>query len=301
MLFVQVRENKNTEGLKIFGHEFKLSAFADGTTYFVKHEVAAQELKKLFNDFAEFSSLRINSDKIEVCGIGVKKGDSRALLGFKLVDLTRESTLILCSHHSYHKTLALDRNFLTLVDNIQAVLNLWANRGLSLGGKVLVFKTLGISKMQYLAQMTLIPKHTIQKLIDIQEKILWQNGKPKIKHPTLTADYKDGSLKVVDIDSKFRALMLTWLKRLCDDNEHPWKIIPQAYLKLPNGGILFHKNFSTDETTLNKIKGIPKFYVEIFKIWGNFSENSSDDPTVLLSESLWLKRFIKIGNKSVFT
>ena len=60
MLFVQVREKKNIEGLKIFGHEFKLSAIPDDTTYFVKHEAAAQELKKLFNDFAVFSSLRIN-------------------------------------------------------------------------------------------------------------------------------------------------------------------------------------------------------------------------------------------------
>ena len=283
MLFVQVRENKHIEGLKIFGHKFKLSAFAEDTIYVVKHEEAAQELKKLFNDFAEFSSLRINTDKTEVCGIGVKKGDSRALSGFKVVDLTRDSTLILGCHHSYNKTLAIDRNFLTLVDNMQAVPNLWANRGLSLGGKALVFKTLGISKMQYLAQMTLIPKHTIQKLIDIQEKFLWKNGKPKIKHSTLTADYKDGGLKVVDIDSEFRALMLTWLKRLCDDNEHPWKIIPQAYLKCPNGDLLFHRNFSTDKTTLNKIKGISMFYVEILKIGGNFSENSSDDPTVLLS------------------
>ena len=108
--------------------------------------------------------------------------------------------------------IATDRNFLTLVDNMQVVLNQWANRGLSLGGKVLVFKTLGISKMQYLAQMTLIPKHIIQKLIDIQEKFLWKNGKPKIKHSTLIADYKDGGLKVVDIDSKFRVLKLTWMK-----------------------------------------------------------------------------------------
>ena len=61
---------------------------------------------------------------------------------------------------------------------MQAVLNQWPNRGLSLEGKVLVFKTLGISNMQYLAQMTLIPKHIIQKLIDIQEKFLWKNGKP---------------------------------------------------------------------------------------------------------------------------
>ena len=64
----------------------------------------------------EFSSLRINSDKTEVCGNGVKKGDSRVLSGFKVVDLTRESTLILGCHYSYNKTLAIDRNFLALVD-----------------------------------------------------------------------------------------------------------------------------------------------------------------------------------------
>ena len=91
---------------------------------------------------------------------------------------------------------------------MQAVLNLWANIRLSLGGKVLVLKTLEISKMQYLAQMTLSPKH-IQKLIDIQEKLLWKNKKPKLRYSTLTADHKNGGLKAVDIDSKFRTLNLT--------------------------------------------------------------------------------------------
>ena len=74
MLFVQVRENKNIEGLKIFRHEFKLSAFADDRTYFIRHEAAAKELKKLFNDFAKFSSLRINSDKTEMLVLGLRKG-----------------------------------------------------------------------------------------------------------------------------------------------------------------------------------------------------------------------------------
>ena len=69
----------------------------------------------------------------------------------------------------------------------------------------------------------------------------------------------------MDNDSKFRALKLTWLKRLCDDNEHTWKIILQAYLKRPIGNLLFHRKFNIDVTTLNKIKGILKFYVEILK------------------------------------
>ena len=35
-----------------------------------------------------------------------KKGDSRALSGFIVVDLTLDSTLILGCHHSYNKALA---------------------------------------------------------------------------------------------------------------------------------------------------------------------------------------------------
>ena len=89
---------------------------------------------------------------------------------------------------------------------MQAVLILWSTKGLSLGGKVLVSETFRISKMQYLAQMTLIPKHINQNLIDIQEEFLRKNGKPKVKHSTLIADCKDRDLKDVDIDSKFRAL-----------------------------------------------------------------------------------------------
>ena len=56
----------------------ELSAVADDTTCFVKHEAAAQELKKLFNDFAGFSSLRINSDKTRrFVVLGLRKGTSR--------------------------------------------------------------------------------------------------------------------------------------------------------------------------------------------------------------------------------
>ena len=92
----------------------------------------------------------------------------------------------------------------------------------------------------------------------VYKKCLWKNGTPKIKHSTLIVDYKHGGLKDVDIDSNFRALKLTWLKRLCNNNEHPWKGIPEAYLELPNSNLLFQRNFSTDLTTLNKIKRIPK-------------------------------------------
>ena len=73
MLFIQVRNCKEISGIEIFGYEFKLSAFADDATYFILNEHSIQRLATLFSKFEEYSSLKVNADKTEVCGIGSKK------------------------------------------------------------------------------------------------------------------------------------------------------------------------------------------------------------------------------------
>ena len=162
--------------------------------------------------------------------------------------------LILGCYHSYDKELANNKNYVTLLENIQSVLNLWSSRGLTTGGKILVFKTLGISKMQYLAQMTHVPRHIIEQLKALHKNFLWNNRPPKIKHSTLIGEYYEGGLKDIEIETKFKALKLTWIKRLCDDSNHPWKIIPIKFLKLKNHNLICHRNFSLDQTSLSKVK-----------------------------------------------
>ena len=129
ILFIKVRTNKKIAGLDILGHEFKLSAFADDTTYFAKNEVSIKELSNLFIEYEEFLSLKVNSEKTEVCGIGVKKGGYRALLGFTVVNLIKNCILILGCYHNDDNELANNKNYVTLLKNIQSVLNLWSSRG----------------------------------------------------------------------------------------------------------------------------------------------------------------------------
>ena len=45
----------------------------------------------------------------------------------------------------------------------------------------MIFKTLAISKIVYLALITNVPKVIVEELQKIQKKILWQNSRPKIK------------------------------------------------------------------------------------------------------------------------
>ena len=86
-------------------------------------------------------------------------------------------------------------------------------RSLSLEGKVLVFKSLAISKITFQALASPIPEYTLNTLINMQMEFLWRNKKVKIKHDTLRNSFEDGGLKSVHISFK----LLVYSFRGCKD------------------------------------------------------------------------------------
>ena len=68
-------------------------------------------------------------------------------------------------------------------------------------GRIVVFKSLAISKLIQLALVTDIPTSTINFLTKIQMELIWKWKNPKIKNSTLCNDYENGGLKNVDIFS----------------------------------------------------------------------------------------------------
>ena len=65
ILFIQIRSDKNIQGLKIFGQEFKLSAFAYVSCFLYSlHSV--EQLLKLLQISQEFTSLKVNYDRSEM-------------------------------------------------------------------------------------------------------------------------------------------------------------------------------------------------------------------------------------------
>ena len=63
------------------------------------------------------------------------------------------------------------------VKNICNVIKLWRMRHLSLEDKINMFKSLALSKIVYLALLTIVPKSIIEELNEIQKKFLWSNKK----------------------------------------------------------------------------------------------------------------------------
>ena len=111
VLFIMVRSNVNIRGLNTFYNEIKLTACADDTTIFIKDFNSFCYIC-VFDQFQSFSSLQLNMEKSELCGIGVLKGVHIAFCRFKVVDLTRECIKILRVYFSYNSSLVGGKNFM---------------------------------------------------------------------------------------------------------------------------------------------------------------------------------------------
>ena len=116
---------------------------------------------------------------------------------------------------------------------------MWRRRNLTLEGKIIIFKTLALSKFVFLAQVLPIPNEITTTIQRIQREFLWNSSNVKIKHETISNDFQNGGLKNVDISSKNSSLQCSLVNKLYDQNSHDWKLILMHFTNNSYG-----KNFS---------------------------------------------------------
>ena len=140
-------------------------------------------------------------------------------------------------------------------------------RNLTLEGKIVIFKTLAISKIVFQSMITPVPRHIVNELERIQKAFLWKNSSPKIKHETLCNDYKGGGLKNIDIKKSFAS------------------------------SFKFHSNLFFKR---NKIKIFLSFYKEIFLFWKKYLTRKPEIPLCILSQYLWYNENIEVDKNSIY-
>ena len=290
-------KKKNIKGINIFDNIFLYSAYADDTTFFLSDEDSVIEVINAFHKFSLVSSLKPNEAKCEIAGIGVLKGVSLALCGMHCIDLTKKTIKVLGIHFSYNKKLDTEENFIRHVWKVQKSTKVMENAKSDSEGKITIFKTLAISKIIHLSLVTNVPTQIIKELNKIQKEFIWNGSNPKIKHSTLCNKYENGGLKNVDILSKVISLQCSWVKRLCDNSSHSWKIIPSHLINTYLGkSFKFHANLCMPA---NKIKRFPIDYTQIFKKWSENLSSSPSLPSAIASQIIWYNKCIKVDNKTL--
>ena len=153
MLFIFIKENKEIKGLYIFGSEYLYSVYADDTTFFLKDLSSIRELLKVIDSYSAYSGLKPNISKCDATGIGVLKGVKVTICGFHCINLKTKAIKILGIYFSYDKNIQFKNNFNKIITNITSVLKMWRLRNLTLESKIIIFKSLALSKLAYTAQV----------------------------------------------------------------------------------------------------------------------------------------------------
>ena len=188
--------------------------------FFLENKESIEELVKIFTLLSSFSGLKPNIYKCEICGSDPLKGMKMAVCSMQSVDLTIDNIKTLDIYFSYNINLMNQKNYCKAITSIHGILKLCRMRNLSVECKIMVFKTLAISKLVYLALLTVILNHITDEVAKIQKSFIWHDSSPKIKHETLRMEFKAVGLKSVDIRFKFLNLQCSWVKKLYDDCFH---------------------------------------------------------------------------------
>ena len=82
--------------------------------------------------------------------------------------------------------LQIQKKIVKSITNMPNVLNLWRIRNITLERKIIIFKTLMLSKNVYLTLITSFSKQSIDEIQKLQKAFIWNNLTPKIKHKSKT-------------------------------------------------------------------------------------------------------------------
>ena len=174
----------------------------------------------------------------------------------------------------------------------KVLFNCWAKRSTTPLGKVVVLKSLVLSKLIYLGIM--LPNPPDDLIETLQKKcfeFVWGGKRDKIKRSTTIYHTKLGGMNIPDIKVYIQALKLTWIKRIFNENSGKWKFLLQK--RFPE--ITTLQKYGAD---LLERKHINPFWNDVFKAYKNVNRKYvPKTPEELLAEPLFFNGNFKIGKK----
>ena len=186
------------------------------------------------------------------------------------------------------ETIKQSKNFEDKIPKMVNQLHIQSQRNLSLCGKILLTKTFGISKFIHQMSITDASKEVLEKIQCVLNKYIWSYKPAKVKHTVLIGNIYQSGLSSLDVESKNKALRLSWVHRIIEGKG--WNDIISEYLE-PMGGLSFLLKCNYDTKHL---KWIPKFYQNLLKFILEIYYNQDREYII------WNNKSILIDGKSIF-
>ena len=289
-----IREEKRIKGIKINDIEFKMSQYADDTTLYCGDEASLDQVKIAMDQFYEISGYKNNIQKTGIIGIGINKNKIGNIKGFNV-----QKTPITILGLDFETNLTNMRNFNVKgkVSKMKKILANWQYRHLTLYGKIMVAKTLGVSLLTYCMMNLPMPKELLEVMEDIIYEFIWGGKKKaKIKRDTLVGEKKDGGLKSPNLHMQNSVWKIKWVERILEHRK--WNAIIRHQLR-EFGGIeyLINCNFKPAKMSIN----IREFWLEVLDAFAKINGKSEiESPEEIKTQIINNNQHILIGGKSFY-
>ena len=293
MLALKIRQDQLCRGIELpNGQNAKISQFADDTTLILEDTTSLRNAMNIVNSFGVLSGLQLNKKKTKALWIGASSKNKIEPLKFQC---PREPIKFLGTYLSHDTAANNSNNFYIKIRKMETKLNIWRSRDLTLFGRTMLAKSLGLSQLIYAASMLSVPETVIQQTQSKLFAFLWMNKRDKIKRQVLFRPLSKGGLSFPCFRTVIKALRLSWISRLLNNTHDTWTAIPNYYFD-KHGGLLFLLNCNYNVGKLDR--KIPLFYRELLDYFQQLRSNYEDP--LKREFILWNNRDINIENKSVF-
>lgn len=166
---------------------------------------------------------------------------------------------------------------------MRTVCNLWANRSISLKGRITVFNSLIFSLLQYPCLSTVTPTRAVLEVKKLAAQFIWENKRSKVAYNSMIQRIKDGGLQLMDLKAKIEANLLTWVVRIsrCPNSSAGETI--KRILEEDDIATIFASKFDP----LQSMTAQSPFYMEILRVWALYHNKPPHDENEVRSEILW--------------
>ena len=237
MLAHKIRTDENIEGFKMNNLTHSLELYADDCSIFM--EAKDESLRKTvetLDNFYKISGLKISVSKTKAVWFGIQHNNPPRLCPDLPLDWDNKFRLLGVDFFSNLE--GMDCNFLSKMEEIRKVLNCWIYRTLTIYGKIVVVKTLALSKLSHLP-LVLPDLNSVQlkQLENIIFSFLWGNKPDKVSRDHSKLSEKAGGLGVIDIKCFWQALKFSWIRRLLNTNAFWPKILCEEIKSIIGGEV----------------------------------------------------------------
>ena len=300
VLAIKIRSSNDIYGFKLGTAEIKVKQYADDTTLILKRVNDIYKAVDIIDEFGNVAGLKLNKNKTEAILLGSLKNRYKSINN---ITFTNKAVRCLGIYIGHDTDECYSKNWTEKLTFFEQTLERWKKRNLTIFGRILIIKTLALSKFVYNFGIMTVSKEVISEITKSVFNFIWK-GKDRIKRETAIGPLDRGGLNMIDVECFIMSLHAAWATRILCEEGGCDNIFIEHYAKLLGLSCeqLFMSNIRSDATMNPCMRSVPDFYRSVIysfnnsKFLKNVNKMNSSD---FFSQIIWNNEFFCWRNRAL--